>query len=175
MNNPLSETSPLSMVDEQDIDLMLLEELCVSPSFRSWLVETLFGGNLEVGEFQGAWHSVTDPSGGESDLILAFIPPGRDRVTALLIENKIDAPFQPRQDEQYRERGERGRDVGLWHDFHTCLIAPRKYLETNRDVAFDRRITYEEIASWFAAQPEDARYEMREDLLRGAIERSRLG
>ncbi|MEE9140086.1 MAG: hypothetical protein V3U18_04850 [Alphaproteobacteria bacterium] len=175
MTLPLGDMSVFSVVAERDIDLVLLEELHVSPSFRTWFVQSLFGETLQMAKFVGAWHSVTDASLGESDLILAFIPEESDQTTAVLIENKITAAFQDSQAERYRRRGDKGQENGWWQDFCTCLVAPQKYLEASGDVAFDWTLSYEDIAGWFAASGQGARGAFKEKLLREGIEQNRRG
>lgn len=76
---------------ERDIDLLVLEELHVSPSFRSWWLERVGVGQPLATEFKGAWHSVTDATLGESDLLL-LVSAGNGKRCAVLTENKIDAP-----------------------------------------------------------------------------------
>jgi hypothetical protein len=89
-------------ITERDIDLLLLEELNVSPDFSSWFYSKVMSGNPSP-ILKGAWHSVSDPELGESDLIAIY-----DNGHAILIENKIDAVEQLKQAERYRLRGERG-------------------------------------------------------------------
>lgn len=95
----------LLTVEERDIDLLLMEEFHVSPAFVSW-----FAVQVGVGDatFAGAWHSVTDTD-GETDLLLRVV--SGDMRTAILIENKVAAPEQSRQDARYHIRGARSRDA----------------------------------------------------------------
>ena len=120
----------IECVAERDIDLLLLEELHVSAAFRSWLLAEVFEPDVRCNKFLGAWHSVSDPALGESDLIILLEDAGGSR-TALLIENKIDAPPQPEQAARYRLRGQLGVEDGSWAKFRTCMTAPQAYL--NRD------------------------------------------
>jgi hypothetical protein len=97
----------LLTVEERDIDLLLMEEFHVSSAFVSW-----FAVQVRVGDatFAGAWHSVSDTD-GETDLLLRVVSGGTR--TAILIQNKVAAPEQSRQDERYHIRGARSRDAGL--------------------------------------------------------------
>jgi hypothetical protein len=90
----------IEAVTERDIDLLLLEELSVSDEFPLWLYSIVAGAN-DAPSCEGAWHSISDPSLGESDLIVIY-----ENGVAVLLENKIDAPAQPEQGQRYRARGE---------------------------------------------------------------------
>ena len=92
----------IEYVAERDIDLLLLEELHSSASFRSWMIAHVLGPGFGAVAFVGAWHSLTDPGLGESDLVLLSKTPTGETI-AILIENKIDAPPQPDQALRYRE------------------------------------------------------------------------
>src|SRR5262245_12113083 len=95
---PLPALQPLACVRERDVDLLLLEELCVDDAFRRWFAERALGAgaNAAAGAFRGAWQSVSEAGLGESDLVVDFDGPD-GRGLRLLVENKIDAPFQPDQ------------------------------------------------------------------------------
>lgn len=66
----------LLYVSERDIDLLLLEELMVSRPFSSWLALRSGLDLSPCAELVGAWHSVTHPTLGESDLIAVWAEPG---------------------------------------------------------------------------------------------------
>src|SRR5262245_25450683 len=95
----------LESVDERDIDLLLLEELEVSEPFRRWFWSSCGLGYPEHCAMAGVWHSISHPKFGESDLIV-LVCDGAGPATALLVENKVDAPPQPDQATRYRRRGE---------------------------------------------------------------------
>lgn len=84
----------------------MLEEVSVSPRFREWLLRRLERKSDEIAEFVGAWHSVSDTKWGESDIEFG-VSTGNGARLLVMIENKIDAPFQDEQLERYRERGGR--------------------------------------------------------------------
>lgn len=166
----------IECVAERDIDLLLLEELHVSAAFRSWLVGQAFGQDACCTRFLGAWHSVSHPTLGESDLLLLFADTQGNK-TALLVENKIDAPPQLEQAARYRLRGKVGLEHGSWTKFRTCMIAPQAYLGGTGDaVAYDIRLSYELIRDWFqqdAANDERSAYKAR--IVQEAIEQNRRG
>ena len=86
----------IAYISEREIDLLLLEELHVSAEFRSWFVSQVFGTSVQCAKFLAAWHSVDHSSLGESDLVLKFEDVS-EKMTAILVEDKIDAPPQPDQ------------------------------------------------------------------------------
>jgi len=162
-------------LDERDIDLLVLEELHASPDFLSWWLERVgVVGEPLATKFIGAWHSVSHPTLGESDLLL-LVGDGNGKRYAVLTENKIDAPPQAQQGERYRQRGTAGVEDGLWHDFRTCIIAPKRYLTSSNDVMhYDAQIPYEDIKSWFLSHFHDSKrgtYKVR--LLEAAIDQQR--
>ena len=163
------EVTKVSYVAERDIDLLLLEEINVSPKFSSWLLERVGHSDPSISSV-GAWHSITHAQFGESDLIVKF-----DSGYAILIENKIDAPAQPDQSARYQKRGEVGLTAGSWSGYICCIVAPARYLKGNPEAkTYDARISYEEIRDWFLAQG-DERSDFRADMLSSAIEQNRRG
>jgi hypothetical protein len=172
----MHEVQFIECVAERDIDLLFLEELHVSSEFRSWLVSEAFGHETNCARFLGAWHSLTHPTLGESDLVLLFEDSQRGKV-ALLIENKIDAPPQPEQAQRYGLRGKNGIDEGSWDRFRTCMIAPRAYLERTCDAAgYEVRLSYESIRDWFQRPGvTDERHAYRARMVQEAIEQNRRG
>jgi hypothetical protein len=167
---------PLLYVSEKDIDLLLLEELTVSRPFGLWFARQ---GGLEVSgwaELLGAWHSVSDSTLGESDLLAVWREPGGDRV-ALLIEDKIDACAQPEQGARYRLRGQQGIDEGDWDSFETCMVAPARYLDSSTDAReYGATISYEDVREFLGMDPHaDERARYRASVLLSAIEQQRRG
>ncbi len=105
----MKELNKIEAVSERDIDLLLLEEFNVSADFPRWFYQ-LCNPQAKNSTFcVGAWHSVTEPDLGESDLIAMY-----SDSHAILIENKIDAVAQPNQAKRYHLRGERGIEKDLW-------------------------------------------------------------
>jgi len=164
---------PIEAIQERDIDLLLLEELHSSKAFRSWFVKNTIGNEKLCGSFIDAWHSLNHTNLGESDLILKFSGPNKNGYF-FLIENKIDASFQPKQALRYKNRGEEYVREGECEDFKTILVAPKAYI-TNEE-CFDYIIEYEKIKDWYIKQKslrERGRY--KAGLLKLAIEKSRRG
>ena len=65
---------------------------------------------------------------------------------AILTENKIDAPSGPNQAEDYAKYAEWGKENRLWKSAVIVLIAPEGYLTRPISNAYDRIISYEEVA-----------------------------
>lgn len=119
---------------ERDIDVLLQEELIFNE-----VVCRLFSDALALSQPMQVHQcrlSVVDQS-GETDLYAMFS--SGDKEGIILIENKIDASFQPRQPERYRERAN-ALSAGLNLVF-CVLVAPQKYIrsiETNVAIPFRR-------------------------------------
>ena len=155
---------------ERDIDLLLLEEINVNAEFSNWLYQESRGCSTTETKCVGAWHSVTHPQLGESDLVVKY-----DDDSVILIENKIDAPAQPEQAARYKMRGERGIEETLWSEFVTIIIAPERYLENNPEAkSYDSHISYEKIRNWFKDE-KSKRAIYRAQILNEAIEQNRRG
>lgn len=168
------ERKNLSAIAERDVDLIVVEEFMVNDEFCDWFSSRVFGMRV-LATSLGAWHSLSDDVLGESDIVHIFKSLEGGGLMALLIENKIDAPSQPRQAVRYRERGEKGRIAGLWDGFKTCVIAPAKYLATGSKAdGYDGQISYEEILSFFVSRERrDQRFRYKADVIREGIEKHR--
>ena len=160
---------------ERDVDLVLVEEFTVNEDFRDFFSSRAYGMPV-LGESLGAWHSVSDPTLGESDVVYLFRSE-EGKIIALLIENKIDAPPQPAQAERYRKRGERGVTEGLWQEFRTCVVAPEQYLSAGTETSlYDCPISYEELLSFFVSRRHrDRRFLYKAQVIREAIQKQRDG
>ena len=66
----LEEIQAPEAVAERDIDLLLIEELHVDSNFRSWFYELVWETGNHAVPFLGAWHSLTHPEHGESDIVV---------------------------------------------------------------------------------------------------------
>jgi hypothetical protein len=162
--------SYLVTVEERDIDLLLMEEFHVSEEFVEWFCRQL-AMSSDV-SFNGAWHSVSNTD-GETDLLLRVR--FRTRRIGILIENKIAAPEQDRQDERYHVRGTRAQEEGMFDDFVTCMCAPQVYLDgIEHRSLYEHRISYEMIAEWFAAL-DGRRHAWRRRIMQEAIQQGRRG
>lgn len=161
--------SYLASVHERDIDLLLMEEFHVSADFARWFAEE---AGVPNAEFDGAWHSVTDAD-GETDLLLR-VRIGSVR-TAILIENKVAAAEQDRQDERYHLRAVRAQNEGKFDSFVTAICAPQNYLEGLQSASlYQAKIAYEQIEDWFS-QKSDARSVWRRRIIAEAIAQGRRG
>jgi hypothetical protein len=161
----------IEAVTERDIDLLLLEELNVSNDFSLWFYSVITNSN-DGPLCKGAWHSISDATLGESDLVVIY-----ENGIAVLIENKIDALAQPEQGVRYKARGEKGVKAGLWDSFVTCMVAPSLYLQKENDAnIYDVNLSYEKIANWFSSQNTfESRAKYKSYLIKEAIEQNRRG
>lgn len=138
-------------VQERDVDLLILEQLHLSPEFVSWIAGKTgtAGGRLE-----SARHSVFETKGETDVLLFLGSPQGR---VAVMIEDKIGAAMQPRQCERYHERGSVLCSAGEASSYTTVLCAPRSYIaQIPADQNWHVRIALEEISDWLAPDPSPA-------------------
>ena len=114
----------MSWLRERDVDLLLCSELhCAGGPLRNLFVGDWNDG---IAEFDGAWVSYVDAE-GEADLVAAFKSGAKSLI--LLIEDKIDAEFQPEQPERYRRRAQRwAAGSALGTKIESVLFAPADYL-----------------------------------------------
>ena len=171
MSGELLSRRPIDAVTEREIDLLLLMALHGSPGFRAFLASKIAGpGDFE---FLGAWRGVFDNL-GECDL-LVLLRNAEGRRIAVMVEDKIDASFQPNQASRYRLRGEQGIALERWDRFITCLCAPKTYAEPiGKGDAWDAVLTYEEIEASLEAQ-EDTFAPFVRSALRQAADKQRSG
>jgi hypothetical protein len=135
-------------VCERDLDLLLLEELTSSVAFCRWFVSRAVSWPSQFRSLRSVRRSVTRSS-GESDLELT-VQLESGTVARLLIENKIDAAFQPDQSDRYRLRSRASIGQGECAECATVLVAPARYFGADDELkGFDGRITYEDIRTWF--------------------------
>jgi len=133
-------------VSEADIDWIICVELNANSRFREWMCSRVFGQAREIVHL-GAWRSI-ETLLGESDLLWLVKLDGAQHLT--LIENKINAPCQPSQQERYRQRAAAYINEGICGDFRIVLAAPEGYRSADCD-DYDVRISYESVGEWFAA------------------------
>ena len=132
---------PVESIHERDVDLILLEELTTDNAFCEWLINEMEFPKLT--ENKGAWRSVTDYGLGETDILFSYI--SENNKIFVLIENKLDASFQDKQNERYIKRAEKYIEDGKCDSAFVILIAPKLYCENQSE--FERFITYEQIAN----------------------------
>ena len=132
---------------ERDVDLLLAEEIVVSPAFAKWLQNQTTFANREA-KVVDVFVSRSDAT-GESDVVAVFEESGAAQRFAILIEDKIDAPLQPDQEYRYRLRAQREIDRGDYQAYEVVLCAPLAYAVAHPQTAgFDRIISYEAIAAF---------------------------
>lgn len=160
----------MSWLRERDVDLLLCSELhCAGGPLRNLFVGDWNDG---IAEFDGAWVSYVDAE-GEADLVAAFKSGAKSLI--LLIEDKIDAEFQPEQPERYRRRAHRwaaGSAPGT--EIETVLFAPADYLGNDGSELFDRQISYEAAIAALAASS-DPRTRFLAQTLKNGIAAQRQG
>jgi hypothetical protein len=171
----LAGTPKLEAISERDIDLLLIEEFESEGGFLEWFIGMT--ARWPAGDLTacGAWHSVSNEH-GESDVVVIADEPGGRRL-ALLIENKIDAPPQPEQAQRYERRGELGVEAGDWHQFKTCIVAPKRYLDAAANAGgYQTSVSYEDVADWMKGRlPDGRRFQFKRHLIESAIEQQRRG
>ncbi len=145
----------LDSVRERDLDVLLAAHLTASEAFRAFVLRAC--GEASPHTLLGCRVSVATDT-GETDLLLLVRldgPVGGEagqRRLALMLENKINAAFQPEQAARYHRRGEQGILVGGWDFYRTCLVAPKAYIAAvPEEDGWDSRLTLEEIAEWARA------------------------
>ena len=163
----MSELS-LPRLYERDIDFLLQEELIFNP-----MVQQIFCDALKISRdlrIEKCGLSVSDTS-GETDVFAEGIA-GNQRC-AILIENKIDAVFQPRQGERYKERIATLSSGEKFQKGYCVLVAPKKYTSVDKEDFrhFDAIISYEEIADAVRSE-ETLRARHRAALLLRAMEQA---
>jgi hypothetical protein len=149
----------IESIRERDIDLLILEELYSNTGFEKLFLNLLDKKDFE---FVLAHHSVVSFSLGETDVWIKF-KNRNDKYLFVLLENKIDAEFQPNQYERYEQKAEQLRKEG--HEVFTVLTAPIEYLR--KTSKFIYRISYEDIMNWFSKN--DARSIYKRSVINLAI------
>lgn len=143
---------PIDNVVESDLDFALVFGLFVSPEFRQSFLK-LIAPDLGEVQYEGAWRSVSDGNLGETD-VLVLVTTDQGKKVAILIEDKIDATFQPEQAERYSKRGELGQKQGAWDDFRTCLLGPADYL-SSAPGPWGKTVTLESLRKILLMSPND--------------------
>lgn len=164
----LRSRSSISWLRERDIDLLLCSELHGNPALCDFFRARLGWPSVQ---FNGAWVSLAEAE-GESDLVISY---GDDKFTSLvLIENKIDASFQPDQIARYAMRALRwGREANV-AKVATVLLAPAEYSSPQVSAGFDARVTYEELSGVLRTRKDGRSGFLAETLLLG-VEAARRG
>lgn len=159
-------------VCERDIDLLVLEEVVASPDFLSWILDRI--GMDPSCELVDARRSVKTAR-GESDLELEV--QGVNGTAKIMIENKVDAAFQPDQPQRYMERADAYKESGKYSEVVTVILAPKIYFsDPGEQYGFDAKVTYEDIVQWLKVpERRTLRTAYKLNLLHAAIDRGRSG
>ena len=156
-------------VSERDMDFLFAEELECDPTFRAWFLGRT-GGSEGKGGLLRVGRSISTAQ-GETDLLMVHATANGSR-RAVMIENKVAAPFMRLQPERYRLRGEKGVEHGDWDEFATVLIAPLRRLEGVPAGTFDHHVSYEECEA--ALGGSNARVDFKRRVLRAACGKARV-
>jgi hypothetical protein len=162
-----------SKIRERDLNLLLLEEMYSSADFREWIREKL--GLPCDASFDCGRHQVVEAF-GESDLELDFA--SQSGVHRVLVEDKIDARFQPDQILRYQKRAEyyvcEKRDC---KHCKTVLFAPQRYAPSKvKRLNAVFHLQYEQLRDWYKQRADgDNHTEWKIALLEAAIKRHQEG
>lgn len=149
----------LSPVEERHIDYILEEEFSVNPDFLRFFVaqagitagdKSRIVGYAEESDCIAVRSATT--AQGETDLLVKYGANNGALPTAILIEDKIRAGFQPDQAKRYRERGDEGKGQE-WSQYWTCLVAHAKYPAEKGD--FDAVVSLEALHEYFAIKTDE--------------------
>lgn len=159
-----------SDVSERDMDLLFLEEFVCSEAFLQIFTDKVGIANPKV---LSVHSSKIDVQYGESDMTV-IIESNGERI-GLLIEDKIDAIAMPRQSERYNLRGQKGINLGDYNKFFVFIIAPKKYLEQNKEAKkYPNQIEYETVLSYFE-NLNDFRCAFKIQQIKQAIDKQKKG
>ena len=161
-------------VRELHIDFLLEEEFYSNPQFLCGFLDAAAPKDVSCNRdttrlpdvsalIESVRRSVSDAF-GEADLIVVYTNSERKR-TAILIEDKLRAAFQPEQPERYAERGRAGLGKE-WETYWTCLVAPKTYINRGHD--FDAAVSLESVVDLFA-RADERRREFKVRVLQEAI------
>lgn len=159
-------------VCERDIDLLILEEVIASSDFLSWILDRV--GIDPFCDLVDARRSVKTAN-GESDLEL--VVHGTNGTAKIMIENKVDAAFQPNQPKRYMERAAGYKSSAKYSKVVAVIMAPKIYFrDLDENYEFDAKVMYEDIVLWFESQEQRTpRTTYKLILMHAAIERGRSG
>ena len=154
--------------EESDVDSLVVEEAFSSNEFQNWLLEKL-SEDYKNAEFNGAWKNVM-LAYGECDIVIEFLI--NNKITVILIEDKIKALEQPNQAERYHKTGKALVERKEVDRYVTCLLAPRKYFKPGAPMEkYENRISYEDMLEWFEKQTDTKRIQFKKMVLKNGIER----
>ena len=155
---------------ERDVDLILAEEFYANPQFVAWVLDQTRSNRGIVANVVEVQVSLAEDQ-RESDLVVTLEKNDKTRI-GLLIEDKIDAEFQPGQLEGYQSRGRKGVGENRWTNFEVILCAPSSYIARSSVARkFDVTLEYESIAKWMRENIAGPRGEYKAGFLESAAPR----
>lgn len=160
---------PVEAVRERDIDFLLVEELLSSDTFVKFFLEMLSLPKCDY--LVSVERSIHDFGLGETDVLMKYTSDAR--TIGILIENKLDALFQPNQAQRYTSRAEHYVGQGIYHHTYSVLIAPQQYIERQNE--FTHALSYESIVEFYKKSSLGKRADFKISLLTIAIEKLRRG
>lgn len=159
-------------IRERDMDCLFIEEFNVNYEFFTVLFKNLIMEPNNIKQIN-AKHSVVDSQYGETDIFVDILT--NEFKIILLIENKIDALFQPQQGERYNIRKNNILKENDKIIAYTVLFAPKKYIAGHKESStFDICITYEEILKFFDSN-KTKRDKYKAKIIGMAIDQARRG
>lgn len=165
----MSLSLPVESVRERDIDFLLVEEFLSSPEFVSFFNSAL--GLPSCDTLTKVERSINDFGIGETDVLVEYRS-GHQNI-GILIENKLDALFQPQQAERYLLRAKEHEGRKTYDKTYVVLVAPAQYIQRQTD--FSLCISYEQIMEYFQHSNLGARGDFKIQLLKIAAEKLRRG
>jgi len=159
-------------IRERDMDCLFIEEFNVNNDFFVDLFKNSITALSDIKSIL-AKHSIVDSQYGETDIFtkIELI----DKNIILLIENKIDASFQPLQGERYNIRKRNIISENNSINVYTVLFAPEKYFSGHiESKKFDICISYEKIQKYFEGR-KTIRDVYKANIIKMAIEQAKRG
>jgi hypothetical protein len=150
---------------ERDIDMLLAEELRVSPSFGKWVMAKFGVADTLIYPATSSNVSVVE-DGSEADVIATFAT-ADGSLHRLFVENKIDAMLMPEQLERYVRRGDGELRRGLVKAFSVLFFTPSNYRSPNLPINVEQ-ISFEQAADFLQSE-KDLRSHYRASLLLKAL------
>lgn len=132
---------------ERDMDLLIMEEFICSPMFAKIFMDIVgIQGDYTI---EQVIHSMRDADFGESDIVFILNIDGKRH--AIHIEDKIDALAMPNQRGRYSQRAEKDIASDKYDDYSVLIVAPEKYLSTNKEAhKYEHQVRYEQLRDYFA-------------------------
>lgn len=150
---------------ERDIDMLLAEELRVSPSFGKWVMSKFGVGDALIFPAIATNVSVVE-DGSEADVVATF-GTNEGSLHRLFVENKIDAMLMPEQLERYVRRGDGEIRRGLVAKCSVLFFTPSSYLSPVLPPGV-QQVSFEQAVEFLLLQ-DDIRSHYRASLLTKAL------